>query len=392
MMMLFFLGFLISASFGEVLRPVLHEYQYQEALEFKAILATLKPYGEFSREEAVPVKTMSRGEQMVEEAKARNRAILAQQKTEEKLSGPDLWRQEMKKSQALWQNEMMEYKRQWQRDQAIFLGRLKVYQDNTFVLPAKMDKIREEKLLSSEIPDAHIINGTFKIPVRDQEGRPTCSAFAGIRALEIILVQNEREKDLSEQYLYWASKPNCHELPCAEKGSWITHALRFSQKQTHIDIPVEGSCAYRPESVSQNETQIPLEKSCQEGVTKIQTFEEVRSLAQVVEKVKQDAPVIMAAKLSENFYKNQGLVTLKDSLASSPPKLDGHAMGHAFLAVGVIELPEKLKASEGNFCLVVANSWGRGWGAGGYACLTENWLLKYRQPSPFIAVTEIRLR
>ncbi len=96
----------------------------------------------------------------------------------------------------------------------------------------------------------------------------------------------------------------------------------------------------------------------------------------------------MAAKLSENFYKNNGLVTLADSTKQTGT-MDAHSLGHAFLAVGVMELPEKIKASEGSFCLIVANSWGKGWGAGGYSCLTEKWLAKHRQPSPFIAVTEV---
>ena len=84
-------------------------------------------------------------------------------------------------------------------------------------------------------------------------------------------------------------------------------------------------------------------------------------------------------------------MTLADSQKVSDRK-DGHSLGHAFVAVGVIELPVKLRANEGNYCVIVANSWGKGWGAGGYSCLTENWLIKFRQPSAFAAVTQVEVR
>lgn len=97
----------------------------------------------------------------------------------------------------------------------------------------------------------------------------------------------------------------------------------------------------------------------------------------------------MSSKLTPNFYINEGMVTMDDSEKNG--SVDSHAMGHAYLAVGIMELPEKLHSKEGKFCLVVNNSWGKGWGAGGYACLTENWLLKFRLPSSFVAVSSVSL-
>jgi C1A family cysteine protease len=160
---------------------------------------------------------------------------------------------------------------------------------------------------------------------------------------------------------------------------------------SQIDIPTETSCAYKGESVPQNETQILLPSTCKEGATKVESFSEVRTISEVLDYMKRDIPVVVAAKLSENFYTNKGLITLGDS-KSTGAKLDSHSMGHAFLAVGVMELPLKLKATEGNFCIVVANSWGKGWGAGGYSCITQNWFEKFRQPSPFIAVTKVSVK
>lgn len=400
----FLVPLLISTfSFAGTLEVVSAPYKYQDAAEFQAMIANLKTFGEFSSKETSvtdkPVeKTMSRGQQMVEEAKAKNRALIAERNKQDQakadsessstMSELDKWKTEEKRTLQQWKKESKDQLNGWKREQKIFEGKIKVYKENTFILPVKVEKIVEKKIPVEAIPDIHIVNGAFSVPVRDQSARPTCVAFAGVRAIETILVQNNETRDLSEQYLYWSGKPTCQNAPCSVKGSWVIPAYQYSQKFAGIDIPLEENCSYNGASVPLNETQIPLAKSCTQGSTKVLSYEEVRTIAEVVEKLKKDIPVIVAAKLSENFYQNKGLISLADS-QSTGKKLDGHAMGHAFLAVGIMELPEKLKATEGNFCIVVANSWGKGWGTGGYSCMTQNWFEKYRQPSPFVAVTKI---
>lgn len=393
--MLFLLP-LISLSFAATIEPVKSDYKFQDAPEYQAIFTNLKTYGEFTRPAERP---MTRGQQAVEEAKAKNRAILAEMNKKDKadaesdsnLTELEKWKREEKNTLDSWKKESLDTLNQWKREQEIFLGKIKVYKENTFKMPVKEEKIIEKKIPVEAIPDVHIVNDAFSVPVRDQGARPTCVAFAGIRAIETILAQNKQEKDLSEQYLYWAGKPTCQKSPCSEKGSWITQSYKFSKMASQIDIPTETSCAYKGESVPQNETQLPLPETCKEGATKVEAFSEVRTIAEVVDYLKRDIPVVVAAKLSENFYKNKGLITLGDS-KSTGARLDSHSLGHAFLAVGVLELPEKLKATEGNFCIVVANSWGKGWGAGGYSCITQNWFEKFRQPSPFIAVTKVSVK
>jgi len=391
---LILLALLLPSAFASVLTNVSGEYQFQNVPEYQAVLSQIKLRGDFSQ-----VKTLSRGEQVVAEAKARNKALIAQMNMEEKkvaetqknLSDMDRLKLEDQKTREGWKKQVIEQRKMWQKEQAIFLGRIKTYQENTFEIPLKKELIIEKKIIFN-LPQVHIVNGAFDVPIRDQFARPTCSAFAGIRALEILLAQNKIAHDLSEQYFYWASKPDCRSNPCGHKGSWVNHAYRFSQNNEQIDIPLENNCAYETKGMDLNETQIPLPSNCHQGVTKVVSFEDVRTLADVIEKIKKNVPVILAAKLTENFYKNEGFVSLTDASKKIGVALDRHALGHAFIAVGVIELPEVIKPSEGSYCILVANSWGKGWGAGGYSCLTEKWLTKFRQPAPFVAVNKIAIK
>lgn len=393
---IFVLIFFAPSIFGATYSQTTGTDKYQEAPEYQLILAQIKLLGYFSTKEVFEPKKMSRGEQVVAEAKARNRAIIAEQDkvvkksedTDSNLSDLEKLKIEDKKIRDGWKKEVLDQRKLWQKEQDIFLGRIKIYKENTFDIPVKEEVIVEKKVIEN-LPEVYIVYSAFKVPIKDQYNRPTCSAFAGVRAVEILLAQNNRPHDLSEQYFYWASKPDCREKPCKQKGSWVNQAYRYSQTHSSIDIPNEKSCNYEGSSFDKNETQVPLAKNCEQGIVKVLSFEDVRTLSDVVEKLKKNIPVIMAAKLTENFYKNSGLVTVKESSANLGVGLDRHALGHAFVGVGVIELPEKVRPQEGRFCILVANSWGKGWGAGGYSCLTENWLAKYRQPAPFVAVTKI---
>lgn len=386
------LSLLLSPSFAGTLGVVKKDYQFESAPEYQTILAELKLLGTFAAKEVPQPKQMTRGEQVVAEAKARNKALIAaQNKAQVKDSTLSEWdkiKQEDQKTRDGWKQQVIDQRKLWQREQEIFLGRLKVYKENTFEIPVPKEVIVEKKTLPA-MPDVLIVNEAFTPPIKDQAARATCSAFAGIRAIEILLSQNNLNRDLSEQYLYWASKPDCQASPCEQRGSWVTNAYRLSQTKMTVDIPTETNCAYETVTKEKNETQLPLSTLCHQGSAKVEIFEEVRTLAEVIEHLKNHTPVVVAAKLSENFYKNSGLVTLKDSEKKTNNKLDSHSLGHAFLAVGFMELPQEIKKTEGEYCLVVANSWGKGWGAGGYSCLTEKWMTKFRQPAPFIAVTKV---
>ena len=257
-------------------------------------------------------------------------------------------------------------------------------------IPLFLPVSKEEKVkkINVEIDrDFSIVSSSFNIEVRDQKSRPTCSSFSGIRAIEIEMAQKNKYKDLSEQYLYFASKPNCQNMPCSKRGSWVGHGLEFSKNQSGLDIPIESNCPYYGYSKSGNETQIPLSKSCKTGVVSVKSFSYLRTLDEVVSKLESGKSVIASVKLTPNFYENSGLVLMNEKNKGN--RTDSHAFGHSILLNGIIKLPEAL--NEGKYCFVTTNSWGKGWGLGGYSCLSEKWILSQRQSNPFVVIKSINI-
>lgn len=252
-------------------------------------------------------------------------------------------------------------------------------------------KIVVKKEVRTTIPplrDITYVPGSLEIAIKNQGRRSTCAAFAGIRAIEILAEKKGMKESLSEQFFYWASKPQCQSKPCSKRGSWVSPALHISYNSLVPNIPFEKDCPYVESESSGNETQTPLEKGCARGRVRVSDFQTLKGLDAAVEAVQRGYPVIGGFKLSENFYENKGYVFAKDANRMGS---DSHASGHAVLLVGVMALPEKLHSNEGKFCLLIANSWGEGWGRGGHACLSERWARTYQFPDNFVAIKEVEI-
>src|SRR5690606_18445356 len=234
--------------------------------------------------------------------------------------------------------------------------------------------------------DFYIVPGALGLPIRDQKFRPTCAAFAGVRLVEIMLAQNAKQQDLSEQYFYWASKDDCQARPCRTPGSWVGYGLEHSQNQPRQDIPLEKNCPYVSYTSDGNETQTPLKPSCQQGAVKVGDFKYHKTLDELMQALHDKRPVVASIKLTPNFYTSNSLILYRNRNVGG--KMDAHAQGHAVTIVGYVKLPQVLE--EGSVCFLVANSWGEGWGKGGYSCISEKWLLNQRQSNPFVTLASIR--
>lgn len=355
-------------------------------------------------------RPLSKGELAVKEQLERNRQILAKQKEEIQKeetvpsSKDDMntlrkknqaWLKQMKKQNQetlqSWKNEIEATYALWKKKQKEYLKNLKHYKENLYNLQADHPLTKKEiklggltKKLSAE---HYIIPGALDLPIKDQGRRPTCAAFAGARSIETKLKEKGKEARVSEQYIYWASKPACQTRPCDQKGSWTSIAFEKSRLSPLPDIPLEKDCPYRFDSIDGNETQIPLTPSCNQGKIKIVDFDYIKTLDETIEALKRNSPVIAGFELTPNFYENNGLV--KEADTKTQGNMDNHSKGHAVLLVGYIKLPPELYSAEGKVCFVMANSWGEGYGRGGFTCLSEKWILAHRVPNAFIALKDV---
>ena len=358
------------------------------------------------KRDGISSKKILTGKEKIKAIMERNRAILKekrlQQKKEEASNQKGSWLKNMKNKSLSWKkNKQSEVNswlikkkaliQRWKREKLLYNKVASRYKkvglnDSSFT---KLEKELIEKHLKSETiklqvkrpQNSFVIESAFNPPIKNQKWRPTCSSFAAIRGIEILLAQQGKKSlNLSEQYFYWLSKPRCQQSPCQARGSSATHGLMASSKKSYPDIPLSENCPYNELSEKGNETQTPLSSSCFKGFAQIKDFSFITDgkTQKIVQALQNNFPVIVGLKLSPNFYKNKGLVLMKDR--SIKGKTDSHSKGHALLLIGHMLLPKDLHETEGQYCFLTANSWGSGWGIGGHACLSENWI-KYHMRS-----------
>ncbi|MBF0299624.1 MAG: hypothetical protein HQK51_12940 [Oligoflexia bacterium] len=315
-----------------------------------------------------------------------------------------------------WKEDVAETYKHWAEERKKFLERVDVYKKNQIDFNQFESKNSNLKNIKSEMKKAeviknnndhysnsdstngkyHIVKDAFLIPIRDQGDRSTCSAFMGVRALEILSKQLGYNYDLSEQYFYWASRKDCQTIPCSLKGSWVTPGFDYSKEKGNYDIPLENYCPYENNYQQGNETQIPLKDACKRGgVVSVADYKLINSPEEIVEAINEDKPVMGGFRLNEDFYNNDGLVlSIKNKNSdSSKARMDQHAKGHAMLIIGYMELPkEKRKDSRDKYCFLTANSWGEGFGSGGYTCLSQKWIIENRLNNSFVVLESIKVR
>jgi hypothetical protein len=276
-----------------------------------------------------------------------------------------------------WNDFAKGYYAQWKKDKAEYLKNLVAYKSGLIKVEVDDKYKAKKKMEGSTKPldkEIHVISGSLDVPVRNQEARGTCASFTGSRVMEIVLKQNGLDADLSEQYFYWSSKPKCQTSKCNDEGSWFFQGFEYSVNAGTPNIPLEKDCPYNPKKVAGNDTQIPLKDGCAQGYAKVRKYEILKdTYDQVVDAIKANRPVAAAYYLSENFFDTSGIVTNRDAQKSNKE----HAGGHAIVLTGYMALPEKYWAEEGKVCFITANSWGKGWGVGGYSCLTERWMQEH---------------
>lgn len=310
--------------------------------------------------------------------------------------GLNKMKKQVAKTYSNWQQQLKETYARWAKQKKVYVKKIPQYKEATFSfesaagLKSSNKKSKIGKPLSKASKEQfHIIPGALDVKMKDQGRRPTCAAFAGVRAIETLVQGHGKEIDLSEQYFYWLSKPRCQSAPCSQRGSWVANAYKKSKRSKTPNIPGDNACPYKSKSVNGNETQIPLRPTCSQGIAKVTGYRSLDTIDEIYRSVNENRPVVGGFKLSPNFYKTDGLVTLRDSYVSG--KTDSHAAGHALLVIGHMQLPKQLHKDEGKICFIVANSWGEGWGKGGFGCLTEKWVQNYQIPNAFMSLDGVSM-
>jgi C1A family cysteine protease len=192
--------------------------------------------------------------------------------------------------------------------------------------------------------------------VRRQGDRPTCVAFAVCAGHEWMGV----EEDLrSPEDALWASHQMMPSLTRGEETS-VKYALEGLGEHGHATetawpygspVWVDG----RPEAALEKTNRALLPGWNKLGETTIPT---IRS-----ELTSERAVVLTIAVVREAWIKGGGVVDAQGGL-----KTPGN---HAVLVVGASELAEQEQV------LKIKNSWGNGWGRGGYGLITERYLDAY---------------
>ncbi len=256
-------------------------------------------------------------------------------------------------------------------------------EDNLGGTAPKQSCTTDIDLSSPDLKPEFTIPHLDRVPVKNQSYRGTCAAFTGVGALEYAVLNENSTNgnaslptiDLSEQRFYYASKPDCQADGCPSpysEGSWygdgFTNTLA-SEFDPGVAVPLEADC---PDTASPGSTDMgPQPATCEKGAVNVGKLETWCGFEQLIDWLHQGYAVPFGSPLSENWENNDGLITLKDFQgAGSTP----HAGGHAYLIVGYKKLPASMPESEGGMCFVVKNSWGTGWGAGGFACMTVGWM------------------
>ena len=187
-------------------------------------------------------------------------------------------------------------------------------------------------------------------PVRDQEQRGTCVAFAVTAAHEVAHAAGAgMTEDLSEEALFWGCK--------LIDGNWNT-GTRFASAAAALAStgqPPEAIWPYEPRRRAGTPYKPPVtpdEDWHRSGIAQMPT-----DLAAVRTAISTGLPVVLGVTVFDTLFAPSGAGRI------DPPPSGSPARGtHAVLAVG-----------HDAGALLIRNSWGASWGLSGYGWLSDEY-------------------
>lgn len=285
------------------------------------------------------------------------------------------WIKDKKKILEMWRKSKEEFKEELPKIKRSLVPAetIKDIVDTPEVLPGASARVIKEKV--------SVLSQTFHLPLKHQGERSTCAAFAAVRGIEMKLAPEK--ENYSEHFFFYLSRKDCREKKCSLKGSWARQGLEDLGKGK-FSLPTEKSCPYNYTVLNDNITHIPLEKNCFSGKVKVSSFSKLQNLQEIESEIEGNNPVVIGFYVNDNFLTNDGFVSSQNDKGKF--KKD---YAHTVLGIGVLPLSKEIHSSEGKFCLLVVNSWGSGWGIGGYSCLTEKWIQKHQIENPPLSIQKV---
>jgi C1A family cysteine protease len=228
--------------------------------------------------------------------------------------------------------------------------------------------------------------------VVSQGERGSCVAFAVSAGVELLLDRAGTPFDIGEQTTYLLGKDACDEFdpdiweggglyPDVAIEGFATTPMKLVGESTWPYNPYDHDCTeyqdvYPDATCSETEAQGggPEGKEPDpryadaEGVKIAEAHELYASLGRIKQALYRGYPVVIAINANSDFQvstKKEGVVSWVFEVASC-----GASCGHAILAVGYQDDPNV----DGGGYLIVKNSWGEGWGDGGLAYATYEWV------------------
>lgn len=193
--------------------------------------------------------------------------------------------------------------------------------------------------------------------VENQSSLGSCVANAAVGGLEMRRIHNGLQHvDLSRLFVYYNARLATR-ATSIDDGSYIKLAL---ESMTRLGVCKETIWPYDTTKVFLR----PSWNSYRDAYTyKINQFYRITATGeerhnQIIQSLKAHYPVIFGVQVYTSFKKCTGVVQM-------PTLLEAKLGGHAMLIVGV-DIP--------NRTYIVRNSWGSGWGDGGYCYMPFDYL------------------